>query len=105
MKLTLNILALSLVASTTSAFTTPVRSVSFTRNLSVNLLGDDSDIEASLNRAVSFYLFRGDGDDFDLMIQILLRRSTYRMYNLFQQTTKIECNRLYSPFFHIIPPT
>jgi len=54
MKLTLNILALSLVASTTSAFTTPVRSVSFTRNLSVNLLGDDSDIEASLNRAVEY---------------------------------------------------
>jgi len=52
MKLIMNIAALSLLVASTSAFTTPARTTSFTRNLSVNLLGDDSDIEASLNRAV-----------------------------------------------------
>lgn len=54
MKLNFNIAALSLLVASASAFTTPSRTTSFTRNIGLNLLGDDESIEASLNRAIDY---------------------------------------------------
>jgi len=63
MKLILNIAALSLLIASTSAFTTPSTTVSFTRNIGLNLLkDDDASIEASLNRAVDYKAGAASGD-------------------------------------------
>jgi len=63
MKLIVNISALALLLGSTSAFSTPSRTPTFTRNIAVNgLLGDDSSLEASLERAVEYKAGTASGD-------------------------------------------